>query len=257
MKTKFWKSLALMLVALSVLFVFTSCPNGPKDVISYKTYTVNGVSFKMASIPAKGSEIPAFLIGETEVTQELWNAVMGGSNNLSNFTGDDKLPVENLSYLECLAFCNTLTVTILGKNECVYYVAHDGSLYGLGNATARLEAVKKDGKKGFRLPSLAEWEHAAKGGKNYKYSGSNNVDEVAWYAGNSENKTHPVGTKKSNDYGVYDMSGNVWEFCYDGYNARFRGACWKDNIGSCELDKIDSGDFSKIENVGFRLVIVP
>ena len=78
------------------------------------------------------------------------------------------------------------------------------------------------GANGFRLPFESEWEHAAKGGQNYEYAGSNNIDEVAWYYLNSgrnfDRKTHPVGQKKPNDFGLYDMTGNVWEWCADDYN---------------------------------------
>ena len=169
------------------------------------TVTVNGVSFKMIEVEGgtftmgataeQGSEVYSnerpthqvtisdFAIGVTEVTQELWVAVMG--SNPSNFTGNLKRPVESVSW-----------------NDCQMFIAKLNELTG----------------KQFRLPTEAEWEYAARGGnrcQGYKYAGSNTVGDIAWYGGNSNSTTHPVATKAPNELGVYDMSGNVWEFCQD------------------------------------------
>ncbi len=140
--------------------------------------------------PAHQVTLPSFYIGETEVTQELWQAVMG--SNPSHFTGDNR-PVENVSWNDCQDFVKKLNA-----------------------ATGKM----------FRLPTEAEWEFAARGGnksKGFKFSGSNNLGDVAWYDGNSGSTTHDVKTKNPNELGLYDMSGNVWEWCSDWF-ANYNGS---------------------------------
>ena len=171
-----------------------------------KVFTVNGVSFKMIAVKggtftmgatpeqtgANSDELPThsvtlsdYYIGETEVTQELWTAVMG--SNPSHFTGDMLRPVENVSWDDCQTFISKLNQLTGGR---------------------------------FLLPTEAQWAYAARGGnksKGYTYSGSNAIDDVAWYWYNSDRMTHPVKTKAPNELGIYDMSGNVWEWCSDWY----------------------------------------
>ena len=172
-----------------------------------ETFTVNGVSFNMIRVEGgtfqmgatseQGSDafdwekpvhqvtLSSFSIGETEVTQELWEVVMG--TNPSKFK-DAKHSVENVSWNDCQEFIRKLN-DMTGKK--------------------------------FRLPTEAEWEYAARGGKKsqgYKYSGSNTIDDVAWYTNTTNDKgTHDVKTKKANELGLYDMSGNVYEWCLDSY----------------------------------------
>ena len=166
--------------------------------VEFKMVKVDGGTFTMGASPEQGddaynSEKPAHMvtlssysIGQTEVTQELFLAVMG--YNWSHFTGDMNLPADELSWNECQEFITKLN-QITGKT--------------------------------FRMPTEAEWEFAARGGKQskgYKYAGSNDIDEVAWYDdGISPRTTKPVATKKPNELGLYDMSGNVMEWCSDWY----------------------------------------
>lgn len=171
-----------------------------------RSFTVKGVTFNMVKVDGGTFTMGAtpeqldpdsdelqihrvtlsnYYIGETEVTQALWQAVMG--SNPSNFKGYSN-PVECISW-----------------NDCQEFICKLNSLTG----------------KRFRLPTEAEWEFAARGGnktKGYQYSGSNDLKKVAWYKNNSGSKTHPVATKTPNELGIYDMSGNVGEWCQDWYS---------------------------------------
>ena len=222
-------------------------PDEPEPESAGETFTVNGVSFKMMPVdggtfsmggtPEQGDEVrnnekpvhqvtlSSFNIGQTEVTQELWQAVMGG--NPSNHKGDMQRPVEMVSWNDCQTFISRLN-ELTGKR--------------------------------FRLPTEAEWEYAARGGnksQGTRYAGSSNIDDVAWYDANSGNTTHPVATKAPNELGVYDMTGNVWEWCQDWYhsyteeaqvdptgpatgnNRMLRGGCWN---GGTNYDRISFRD---------------
>ena len=173
--------------------VYTFEANG----VTFEMVRVEGGTFTMGATAEQGDdvyadEMPAhevtlssYCIGKTEVTQALWQAVMGV--NPSGFKGAN-LPVEQVSW-----------------NDCQEFIAKLNALTG----------------KAFRLPTEAEWEFAARGGNNsrgYKYSGSNTLSNVAWYDDNSSSKTHPVATKAPNELGIYDMTGNVWEWCNDWFS---------------------------------------
>ena len=237
-----------------------SAPVAPKvdktkldGAIEEKTFTVNGVyftmvrvnggTFMMGEVDDRGSTLcidakpvhevmitKDYYIGEVEVTQELWRAVM--RRNPSKFKGDQYCPVENVSWDDCQRFIERLNELTEGH---------------------------------FRLPTEAEWEFAARGGnysRNYKYAGGDNIDEVAWYDENSgvetwygkaKQSTHSVGSKQPNELGLYDMSGNVWEWCQDwmgsyddkpisdptgpisGVNRVIRGGCWNDVSQNCSI----------------------
>ena len=150
--------------------------------------------------PATGDECPHsvvlhdFFIGKYEVTQAQWKKIMG--NNPSYFDDNDQNPVDNVSWEDVQLFIERLNAN---------YSEH------------------------FRLPTEQEWEFAARGGlqsKGFRYAGSDDVDEVAWWAGNSGGKPHPVGSLKPNELGIYDMSGNIWEWCSDWkipYPCNFQG----------------------------------
>ena len=169
---------------------------------------VEGGTFTMGSNDGDSDEKPAhqvtvssFYISKYEVTQREWLEIMG--NNPSNFKGDD-LPVENISWYEALEFCNKKSL-IEGLVPC-YDVM--GKMFS-GSFPS-----------GYRLPTEAEWEYAACGGNKsggYKYSGSDTIKDVAWYSHNSNDQTHRIGGKNPNKLGLYDMSGNVWEWCWDMY----------------------------------------
>ena len=202
--------LGIMVASVLLAVVFIACKDDDKDKEKVDgeitSFTVNGVSFDMVFVkggtftmgaaeddadayewekPAHQVTLSDFSIGKFEVTQKLWKTVMGDNPSLSK---GDNLPVETVSWEDTQEFITKL------------------------NAAT--------GKK-FRLPTEAEWEYVARGGnksKGYKYCGSNDIDAVAWYVDNSESKTHTVGTKAANELGIYDMSGNVLEWCNDWYD---------------------------------------
>ena len=167
--------------------------------VSFTMIAVEGGTFQMGATSEQGSDADSdekpvhsvtlsdYYIGETEVTQELWTAVM--ENNPSCYSGNPKRPVERVAWNDCQEFIKKLN-QLTGEN--------------------------------FRLPTEAEWEYAARGGnksQGYKYSGSNTLGDVAWYYDNSSQQTHEVKTKQANELGIYDMIGNVWEWCQDWYGS--------------------------------------
>lgn len=180
----------------------------------------------------------AFKIGKFEVTQELYKAVMGINPSYyckNPVEGEDqaKRPVEFVSWYDAVYFCNVLTTIVMGKNQCCYTITDivtetddmeaqknkvfkDDPTYVTYIKSANVTINHK--KKGFRLPTMDEWLYAARGGNKsngYKYSGSNNLEEVGWVLSNSNRTTHQVGLLKANELGLYDMTGNVKEFCED------------------------------------------
>ena len=195
--------------------------------------------------PAHLVKLNGFYIAKYEVTQGLWMAVMGGKNP-SKYIGDS-LPVTQVSWYDAQTF--------IGK---------------LNDLT---------GKK-YRLPTEAEWEYAARGGalsNHYKFSGSNELEEVAWCKKNSDGETQPVGTKKPNELGIYDMTGNVYEWCFDGFDMYewnstvtlenptgynlsetkvYRGGCMTSYWDVCRVSaRSQAIPNSKFSHVGFRLAL--
>ena len=224
-----------------------------KNGISIEMVKVEAGSFNMGATPEMenpyDSEKPVhrvtltnnYYIGKYEVTQALWQAVMG--SNPSGFKGDN-LPVEEVSWNECQDFISKLNA-MTGKR--------------------------------FRLPTEAEWEYAARDGnksRGYQYSGSNTLGDVAWYSGNSSSRTHAVGTKQPNELGIYDMAGNVWEWCQDWYGSYssspqtnptgavyelypvYRGGSWNSSARDCRTSYREyfTPVFRNID-LGLRLVL--
>ncbi len=223
--------------------------------VNFTMIKVQGGRFRMGCTAEQGGEcyndespvhsvnLSDYYIGETEVTQELWQAVMG--TNPSNFKGANR-PVEMVSWNDCQAFIGELNA-ITGKT--------------------------------FMLPTEAQWEYAARGGnknQGYKYSGSNYIDAVAWYTDNSGSATHPVKQKRANELGIYDMSGNVWEWCSDWYGNYgggeqndptgaysgsyrvLRGGSWSGVARGCRVANRDSNTPGiRNDNIGFRVVLLP
>lgn len=234
---------------------------------------IDGGYFEMGATPEQGNgtrmELPVrtvavnmFYIGTTEVTQGLWNEVMG--ENPSHFKSDhvdNSLPVENISWLEAVKFCNKLSEKE-GLTPC--YKIDDAVV------SCNFEA------NGYRLPTEAEWEYAARGDDStaqFIFSGSKKVEEVAWIKSNSDKRTHPVAQKSPNKNGLYDMTGNVAELCndfYDKYNPAdllnpkgpetgkkisIRGGSWNSTEGKARISARESnGTGARKSTTGLRLV---
>ena len=263
--------------------VAPSKPESPK--LESFTETVNGVSFKMIAVeggtfkmgaqskdpnkpnfdkkaydyesPVHDVTLDSFYMAEFVVTEDLWEAVMNENKSkesrgfLGRLFGNNKVPRPREGYPK----------TMISWNDCQEFIEKLNQLTG----------------KNFRLPTEAEWEYAARGGnksRGYKYSGSNNISDVAWYYSNSS-ETHEVGTKSPNELGLYDMSGNVWEWCADWYSNGYyssspsnnltgptsdsyrvyRGGSWGSSVQGCRVSfRSYNYPDARYSGIGFRLV---
>jgi len=237
---------------------------------------IEGGSFNRRSIAVT---ISSFYLQEYEVSQAEYQSIMG--SNPSHFYGNPNYPVEKVSWFNAIEYCNRRSIRE-GLTPCYYYSSYganpnswpsgwewDASASNYPQVSCSWTAD------GYRLPTEAEWEYAARGGKhthNYNYSGSNSIGNVAWYFNNSNNSTHNVGTKQANELGLYDMSGNVWEWCWDvtgdypsnaqlnphgadnGIVRIHRGGAWDSPDIHCSVSKRDDCEATVRGNVlGFRI----
>jgi formylglycine-generating enzyme required for sulfatase activity len=241
------------------------------------TFHFGGISHELTMIFVEGTGTMPFLFGvehdkqdisirdffisKFPVTQALWKYVMGREVDRSRFKGDDK-PAEHVSWND-----------ITGVGGCLEKINAGTILSDINKQYVKNASLR------FRLPSETEWEYAARGGKywkdNFEYSGSNYVDEVAWYKGNSGNETHPVGQKAPNQLGIHDMNGNIWEWCQDHFirdtnyipkdgspfsgdstDRILRGGCHHNGAIHCRVDKrYEIIPEAADECIGFRLAL--
>ncbi len=184
---------------------------------------VSAGSFEMGNIHEEGNEneyplhtvnLNSFYISNLEITQSQFATLMD-SLPIYGYGIGDHYPVFGVSWDHALEYCNRRSIAE-GFTPC----------YDLADSTCNWSA------NGYRLPTEAEWEYVARGAgldTNYYFSGCDEIDRVGWYLGNSGNQTHPVGSKQPNSLGIYDLSGNVWEWCWDWYAAGYYDCCPEDN----------------------------
>lgn len=225
----------------------------------------------LTGTPFHSVTLSSYYISKTELTQGQWVSVMGSNPSLFTSVGNNA-PVEKVTWFDCINYCNKLSL-LEGKTPC-YSIAGNTAPSDWTSGTVVCDFSAK----GYRLPTEAEWEFAAKGGNKsagYKYSGSNTMDSVSWNTYNSGNTTHVVSTKKANELGISDMSGNVQEWCWDWYGAyssasltnptgiangtsrMLRGGSWyNDEINCLPGNRYKNAPDNIVSKAGFRLVLM-
>jgi sulfatase modifying factor 1 len=240
----------LLLVIMYLGFISISCSDDSStestdnDPIPGEMVFVQGGTFEMGDhfsegvdidLPVHSVTVSDFYIGKYEVTQSEWATHMSLETNASYGVGDN-YPVYYISWYKILVYCNKRSIAE-GIIPC-YTISASTNPDDWGTVPTSTDSTWNAvscnwSANGYRLPTEAEWEYASRGGihwaDNYIYSGSDSADQVAWLFNNSGSTSHPIGTKSPNQLGIYDMSGNVWEWCWDWYVWNYYTIC--ENLG--------------------------
>jgi sulfatase modifying factor 1 len=292
---KYARIVAVLLPIVLLLALESGCkkesPTEPTQDTENPVVQVTGGTFQMGSTTGSPLEMPihqvtvgSFYIDKTETTYEKWTDVRNwGSThgyadlpvgqNGYNPSGINN-PVTMVSWYDIIKWCNARSEKY-GLTPAYYTSNTLSTVYRTGRLDLAADAVKWTAD-GYRLPTEAEWEYAARGGtksRGYKYSGSSNPDSVEWWVGNSDNNTHSVSTKGTNELGIFDMCGNVWEWCWDWYGSygsssqtdpkgptsgTFRvirgGSCWCGWMNSTSTYRENNSPDLPDNTVGFRCV---
>ena len=286
---KKFAKISVVLAAMALAFSFAGCSDGssgggsdsseitggetsgggtsggsgeiPKDFVKVPAVSITGSeSWTQKSevfVNGRQLEIKAFWMSDHEVTQAEWKDVMGSTPSyMANVDGNpDNNPVNEVSWYDALVYCNKRSIKE-GLTPC-YKIKDSTDPDKWGKVPTKSDdtwnAVTCDWKaNGYRLPTDAEWEWAARGGENYKYAGSDDIDDVAWYAKYEyeyDKGTREVKRKKPNGYVLYDMSGNVWEWCWDWWRENIPSDTPAEGVPSGSLRSLRGGSWCNYDNI--------